>query len=125
MATSELDAMMGLVKLKDACLRRPSSSAAVIEMALASPIPFTDIRSFTVSFPNSFRLSLPSLRMSLASSMALFSRLPVLIRMANNSESLKEAEPLDSNFSLGLSSFAHCFIEYFCSCTVLVMLIFL
>src|SRR5688572_16615999 len=99
-----------------AYLLRPSSIAATSPMALASPIPWIFISSFTESLPSSLRLSLLNLRTSWASSRADLSRVPWLRRIAINSELLNEEIPLASSFSLGRSSFAHSLIEYLFAC---------
>ena len=115
-ATSRLSFNACFPRMLPACLLLPSSRAAAIAMALASPMPLTLMMSFTESFPSSFRLFFPNKRISFARSTADFSLVPWCMRMASNSESLKAAAVLLSNFSLGLSSFAQFLIEYFSAC---------
>ena len=87
------------------------SANRIREIAFASPIPFTDCKSFNDNFPSSFRLLLPNLRISLASSSADLSLCPLIIKIARSSESLKPAAPFDISFSLGRSSMAQFLIE--------------
>src|SRR6516225_7452291 len=108
--------IVGLSRDIAACLLLPNSMAALMVIALASPIPLIFISSLTDNLPNSGRLCLLACNISCARSSAVLFFVPWLIKMASNSESLRDMGFLLSSFSLGLSSFAHPLIEYFSDC---------
>src|SRR3989338_1264178 len=83
--------------------RRPISSAALIWAILAGPSPFNSFQS-RVSVWLMLRNVLNLSRTFLAKSMAVVPFVPVLSKIANNSELLKDRSPFLNNFSLGLSS---------------------
>jgi hypothetical protein len=99
------------VRIFVACRLLPNFNAAASVMALTSPIPYIDMNSFKDIFPGSFRLFLPSNKISFASSTALLFLLPEFMRIAINSGSLKLSLPFSNSFSRWQSSIVRFFIE--------------
>ena len=88
----------------------PSSSAATIEIAFASPMPLNFIKSCTESLASSFRLFPNRDRILFASSTAVSFFVPDLMRMAMSSTSVSICLPFKRSFSRGRSSSAQLFI---------------
>ena len=89
------------------CRRLPSSQAARIEMALASPMPLYWQSSRMVIFPRVFRLLLQSAKSRFISSTALSFVEPEPMRIASSSAFVRFSAPSDAIFSRGRSSSAH------------------
>ena len=89
------------------CRRLPSSQAARMVIAFASPTPLYRQRSRMVSFPKVFRLLLQSARICLISVTASSFVDPEPTSMANNSASVSADGPSRMSFSRGRSSSAH------------------
>jgi hypothetical protein len=82
----------------------PNSRAAIMVIALASPIPLNCINCDKLSLPNAFKFWLTLANIRLLKSTAVSFLLPDPIKIAINSASLKAFLPLSINFSRGLSS---------------------
>src|SRR5690606_24145763 len=91
-------------------LLRPSSMAAIMVKALASPIPLKEVSCFRFIFPNWFKLFWEEERILLHRSTALSLVLPDPIRIARSSASVKDNLPFAISFSLGRSPVAQFFI---------------
>ena len=85
-------------------LRLPSSKAAIIEIAFASPIPLKAINCEIDSFPKAFKLVSTLAKIRLLKPTADSFLLPEPIKIAINSASLKTLLPFNISFSRGLSS---------------------
>jgi hypothetical protein len=73
---------------------RPISNAAIIEMALASPMPLNLQSSTTVSFASAFKSLLQECKIRLLNSTAVSVVEPEPIKIAINSASVKVLLPL-------------------------------
>ena len=84
-------------------LLTPNSKAAAIVMAFASPMPliFIFLISDTGNEPSRFKSFFVADNRFFAISNAEKDVVPLLMRMANNSEWLKECAPFNNNFFLG------------------------
>jgi len=87
-------------------LRRPSSNAAIIEIALASPIPLNFKRSLIDNLPIAKRSLFTEAKTRLDKSTADSFLDPEPIIMASNSALVSAALPFTKSFSLGRSSSA-------------------
>lgn len=70
-------------------LRLPNSNAAIIDMALASPIPLNAVSCLIDSFPNSLKLLSVLAKIRLDNATALSVLVPEPIKIATSSASLK------------------------------------
>src|SRR3712207_2036185 len=111
LSTSAGDDTTGRSGLRTCPIRRPSSSAASMMQAFASPMPLTFVSSCTET---SLRPCRPpaALMTSPASSTAVFSRLPIPNKSPRSSPSESAEGPAVRSRSRGLSSGGSCFMVY-------------